>query len=159
MCMKNVNATMFMCSEIRTDENQINSLIGIYDGVTLFKNDGEYRINKLNIALNCSIIFDKQFENSENCVQLGTAYEFMILLTHVESGQSVTLHKFTMVIDNENLKLGGKNFFEFKRFLMCPPIELPQGTGEYALKLLIKKSNEDIWNTQTIQSLTVNSAF
>lgn len=157
MCMKNMNATMFISSAISTDGNRATSLIGLYDSVVPIKTQEEYYIDNLNIALNSSIIFDDKF-NDDDCIILNCEYECMVRLTHVESGLGVSLNEFELKITENDVRKWCKKFYEFKRFIILPRINLPKGLGSYAVKLLIRKKGDDSWRTQTIHSLIVGGS-
>lgn len=160
MCMKNVNATISFCSSIETQDNAVNSLIGIYDSVVPIREEGIYYLDNFNIVLNCCIIFSDNFSDKDDCIQLGKKYEFLIRLTHVESGLGISLYKSDLIIENEDLRTWCKNFYEFKRFLKFPKIEIPKGLGNYAVKLLIRKKDteESPWTNQTIHSLVIGES-
>lgn len=158
MCMKNVNATMFMCSNIGMNEGTVDSFNGIFDSIIPVKEENGYYIENMNIVLNSTIIFDSRFEETENYFKLGEKYEFSIRLTHVESGLGISLYNFDLCLEEENLKTWCKSFYEYKRILKISRLYIPKGLGNYALKLLIRPKTEDDkagWNTQTIHSLTV----
>lgn len=160
MCMKNINATILFCSKIETQDDCVNSLIGIYDSVVPIRDDNTYILNNFNVLVNCCIIFDNNFTDKDDCIQLDTDYEFMIRLTHAESGLGISLYKSDLCIKQENLKTWCKDFYEFKRFLCIPKIVIPKGLGNYAVKFLIRKKGEgDIpWNSQTIHSLVIGES-
>ncbi len=161
MCMKNVNATMMFCSNIESGDRNINSLTGIYDSVVPIRDDNIYYLNNFNIILNCCIIFDESFKDKQDCLQLEIDYEFMIWLTHVESGLGISLYKSDLRINKEDLRTWCKDFYEFKRFLKFSRLEIPKGLGNYAVKFLIrKKTEEDIaWNNQVIHSLIIGESM
>lgn len=160
MCMTNLNATILLSSTIETNEEEVNSLIGIYDSVVPIRENNSYYLNNFNIALNCCIIFDEKYIGQDNCIQLETAYEFIIRLTHVESGLGITLYKSDLYIKQEDLKTWCKNFYELKRFLKFPKIEIPKGLGSYAVKFLIRRKIEPEvpWNSQSIHSLVIGES-
>lgn len=160
MCMKNVNATILLCSNIENNDSNVNSLVGIYDSVVPIREDNIYYLDNFNLVLNCCIIFDENFIEKEDCIHLDTEYEFMIWLAHVESGLGISLYKFDLCIKQENLRTWCKNFYEFKRFLKFQRLEIPKGLGNYAVKLLIrKKVEEEIpWNNQVIHSLVIGES-
>lgn len=160
MCMKNVNATISFCSSIETQDNAVNSLIGIYDSVVPIREDSIYYLDNFNVVLNCCIIFSDNFSDKDDCIQLGKNYEFMLRLTHVESGLGISLYKSDLIIEQEDLRTWCKNFYEFKRFLKFPKIEIPKGLGNYAVKLLIRKkeTEESPWTNQTIHSLVIGES-
>ena len=115
MCMKNVNATMFMCSKIGMNEGIVGSFNGIFDSIIPLKEESGYYIEDINIILNSTIIFDSRFDESENCFKLGEKYEFMIRLTHVESGLGISLFNFDLCLEKEDLKTWCKAFLDLKR--------------------------------------------
>lgn len=161
MCMKNVNATMFMCSGININDGVVDSFNGIFDSIIPVKEEDGYYIENVNIVLNSTILFDSRFNELENCFEIGKKYEFMIRLTHVESGLGISLLNFDLCLEKEQLKTWCKDFYELKRVLRTSRIYIPKGLGNYALKLLIRAKTEDDsagWNTQTIHSLTVGEA-
>ncbi len=160
MCMKNVNSTILFCSNIDTIEENVNSLIGIYDSVVPVRENNSYYLDNFNLTLNCCIIFDDSFDNNPDCLHLDEKYEFMIWLAHIQSGLGIPLHKFDLIIEKENLRTWCKDFYEFKRFLKIPKIEIPKGLGNYAIKLFIRKKGNDEtpWNTQTIHSLIIGES-
>lgn len=158
--MKNVNATMIFCSNIEHDDRNITSLIGIYDSVVPIREDNVFYLSNFNIALNCCIIFDDNFKDKPDCLQLNTDYEFMIWLTHVESGLGISLYKSDLCINREDLRTWCKDFYEFKRFLSFQKFAIPKGLGNYAVKFLIRrKTGDDIpWNNQVIHSLIIGES-
>jgi len=158
MCMKNVNATMFMCSNIGINEGTVDSFNGIFDSIIPVREENGYYIENMNIVLNSTIIFDSRFDETENCFKLGEKYEFSIRLTHVESGLGISLYNFDLCLVEDDLKTWCKSFYEYKRILKIPRLFIPKGLGNYALKLLIRPKTEDNkagWHTQTIHSLIV----
>ena len=158
MCMKNVNATMFMCSNIGINEGTVDSFNGIFDSIIPTKEENIYYIENMNIVLNSTIIFDSRFEEAENCFELEKKYELSIRLTHVESGLGISLYNFELCLTEDDLKTWCKSFYEYKRILKIPRLCIPKGLGNYALKLLIRAKTDDDkagWHTQTIHSLTV----
>lgn len=158
MCMKNVNATMFMCSNIGMTEGTVDSFNGIFDTIIPIKEENGYYIENMNIVLNSTIIFDSRFEEVDNCFRLGEKYEFSVRLTHVESGLGISLYNFDLCLEESDLKTWCKSFYEFKRILKISKLTIPKGLGNYALKLLIRpKSDDDSagWNIQTIHSLII----
>lgn len=160
MCMKNVNATMFMCSGINMNEGVVDSFNGIFDSIIPIKEENKYFLEDINIILNSTIIFDSRFDDVDNCFKIGETYEFMIRLTHVESGLGVSLLNFDLCLEREQLKTWCKDFYELKRILRISRIYIPKGLGNYALKLLIRPKTEEEdagWNTQTIHCLTVGA--
>lgn len=161
MCMKNVNASIMFCSEMEANNDEIKSLIGIYDGVVPARENNSYYLDNFNVILNCSIIFEEQNRGRRDCLQLGEIYEYMVWLAHVESGLGIPLYRFELQINQENLRTWCKDFYEFKRFLNFQRIDIPKGLGNYAVKLLIRKkddSNETPWNSQVIQSLIIGES-
>lgn len=159
MCIRNVNATVFLCSDISTSNGKVESLIGMYDRIVPNKTDSnDYYIDNFNVALNCSIIFDSKFNESDNCFQLNTEYECMIRLVHVDSGLGTSLLEFPLVVENSALRTWCKDFYEFKRFLQVKKVTLPKGLGNYAIKILFKKKDAPTWTTQTIHSLIIGDS-
>lgn len=161
MCMKNVNATMFMCSSFDTTNNNVESLNGLFDSVVPLKDVDSYYLESFNIVLNGTIIFDQRYEDSDDYFKLNQPYEFMIRLTHVDSGLGVPLFEFEVNLSQKDLRTWCKSFYEFKKILRIPRICIPKGLGNYALKLLVRpKSTENNigWNTQTIHSLLVGES-
>lgn len=160
MCMKNINSTMLFCSDIENNEGNINSLIGVYDTTVPIRENNTYYLDNLNIVLNCCIIFDEKFVEKKDCFQLDEEYEFVIRLTHIASGVGIPLYKFDLIVKQENLTTWCKDFYEFKRFLKFSRIEIPKGLGSYAVKLLVRKKNEEeiVWNNQVIHSLVIGES-
>lgn len=160
MCMKNVNATMLFCSEIKNNEGNINSLIGIYDATVPIRENNSYYLDNFNIALNCCIIFDESFVDRKDCIQLNEEYEFMVRLTHIASGVGIYLYNFDLLVKQDDLTTWCKDFYEFKRFLKFPRITLPKGLGNYAVKLLVRKKSEEenVWSNQVIHSLVIGES-
>ena len=161
MCMKNVNATLLMCSSVATDSTASVSFNGIFDCVIPTRDVDVYYIDNMSIILNCSTIFDESFIGRDDCLQLDTEYEFMIRLTHVESGYGAPLFSFTHTIQKEQLHTWCKDFYEFKRIVNLPRIRLDRGLGNYALKLRIRPKSVDNtagWKTQTLHRLTVGDS-
>lgn len=160
MCMRNVNATISVCSEIDTKDGNVNSLIGIYDSVVPVREDNSYYLDNFNLSLNCCIMFDEKYRNQVDCIQLDTPYEFLIRLTHVESGLGIPLYSFELTVEQENLRTWCKNFYEFKRFLKFSKFSIPKGLGNYAIKLFIRKkeSVDTPWNNQVIHSLVIGES-
>ena len=159
MCMRNVNATVFMCSEIQTVNDKVSSLVGMYDKIAIQQTDDEnFYIDNFNIAFNCSIIFDETLVNEPDCLQLGQPYECMIRLTHVDSGLGTSLLSFPIEVTKSQLNTWCKPFYEIKQFAHYLRIYLPKGTGNYAIKVLIKEKNAKRWITQTIHSLRIETA-
>lgn len=160
MCMKNVNATILICSDIERINEKTNSLIGIYDSVVPVKEDNLYYLDNFNILLNGCIIFDEKFKDEPDCLQLGKEYEFMIWLTHVESGLGISLYQFSLELEKHELKTWCKDFYEFKRFLKFSKLEIPKGLGNYAIKVFIREKNKEDspWNSQVIHSLIIGES-
>lgn len=160
MCVKNVNATILFCSEIQQNDDNVNSLIGVYDSVVPIRENNSYYLDNFNMVLNCCIMFDETFENRTDCIQLDTEYEFMVWMAHVESGLGIPLYKSDLLIERQNLRTWCKNFYEFKRFLKFEKLEIPKGLGNYAIKLFIRKKeeNETPWNNQIIHSLIIGES-
>ena len=160
MCMTNLNATMLFCSMIENNEDNVIFLNGIYDSIVPIRENNMYYLDKFNIVLNCCIIFDEKYKVQDNCIQLDKEYEFMIRLAHVESGLGITLYKSELYIEQNDLRTWCKNFYEFKRFIKFPKIEIPKGLGNYAVKLLIREKTESDtpWNNQTIHSLVIGES-
>lgn len=161
MCMKNVNASIMFCSNIESDERNINSAIGIYDSIVPIREDNTYYLSNFNLILNCCIIFDENFKDKQDCFQLNTHYELMLWLTHVESGCGISIYKSDLCVENDDLRTWCKDFYEFKRFLKFPKIVIPKGLGNYAIKVLIRKKEEEDkpWNNQVIHSLIIGEGI
>ncbi len=161
MCMKNVNATMLMCSSVELNNPSNISFLGVFDSVIPNKEDNTFYLDNLNVVLNSTIIFDDRFENQSDYFRLGQSYEFMIRLTHVQSGQGVPLNTFEFSVDSKQLRTWCKQFYEFKRVVRIHHFPLPKGLGDYALKLLIRPKTSDPtagWTTQTIHSLSIGES-
>lgn len=161
MCMKNVNATILMCSSVELSDPANISFLGVFDSVIPSKEDNTFYIDNLNVILNSTIIFDERFEAQEDYFRFGTPYEFMVRLTHVQSGEGVPLRTFELTVEEEQLKTWCKSFYEFKRVIRLQHLALPKGLGDYALKLLIRPKSDDPdagWNTQTLHSLLVGES-
>lgn len=158
MCMKNVNATMFMCSSIKTINGKVDSFEGIFDSVIPTREENQYFLDGLNIVIVTSIIFSSV--DSTDCMMLDKEYEFMVRLTHVESGLGIPLHTFTLKLKQEDLRTWCKNFYELKRAIKFPRIAIPKGLGNYALKLLIRPAGieEEGWTTQAIHGLVIGES-
>lgn len=161
MCMKNVNATMLMCSATELANPSNISFFGVFDSVIPSKEDNVFYIDDLNIILNSIILFDERFESQDDYFKLDTPYEFMVRLTHIQSGRGIALCTFELTIQQDQLKTWCKAFHEFKRVIRVHHLPLPKGLGDYALKLLIRPKTDEPdapWNTQTIHSLLVGES-
>lgn len=155
--MENVNATIFFCSKIEIKENQ-TSLINLYDRIVPVRDGNKYYLENFNLFLNCSIKFEERFEEREDCIQLNKEYEFFIFLKHLDSGLGITLTRFDLKIDEEDLATWYKEIYEYKRMVRIPQLYLPKGMGNYVVKLLIQKKADELdifWNSQVEQTLVI----
>ena len=113
----------------------------------------------MNVVIDASIIFGDS--DGEDCIKLNQEYEYMVRLTHVESGLGIPLYTFKLAIPKDELRTWCKNFYELKRVIKLPRIYLPKGLGNYALKLLVRPvelGSDAGWTTQTIHSLVIGDA-
>lgn len=160
MCMMNLNATLLFCSSIETNDEDLNSLIGIYDSIIPVRDNDFYYLDNLNVVLNGCVIFDEKFNQRDDCIQLEKEYEIMVWFTHVESGLGIQIYKSDLCIHPEDLRTWCKDFYEFKRFLRFRRFEIPKGLGNYAMKIFIrdKSKQNSPWNHQSIHSLVIGES-
>ena len=161
MCMRNVNATMLMCSSVGLNNPSNISFSGVFDSIIPIKEEEVFYLENLNIVLSSTIIFDERFEGQSDYFKLNQLYEFMIRLTHVPSGDGIALCTFELAVDKKQLKTWCKNFYEFNRVIKIHQLPLPKGLGDYALKLLIRPKSDNqeaAWNTQTLHKLLVGES-
>ena len=163
MCMKNVNATFLLTTNISALNNGVRSLGAIFDGIIPQVDDNGYYLSEFNVALNCVIMYNINSETNEvisdnTMLELDKDYEFMVRLTHIESGKGTTLDLFSLRITRQDLRTWCKAFYEFKRFIRVPHLSIPKGLGNYAVKLLIREKTGDqsaAWTTQTLTGLVI----
>lgn len=159
MCMKNVNATMFMCSSVVVGDNNSLAISGLYDNVVPKKEeDGRLFIDNFNIVLNASIIFGSHADLSDDYFKLDEEYEFLIRLTHADSSKGATLDEFVLKLNKSQLRTWCKDFYEFTRIVKIQKLYIPRGMGKYALKLYVRPKTDTEnapWRTQTIHALIV----
>ncbi len=161
MCLKNVNSTMLMFSSAEWDNPSNINFSGMYDSVVPVKEKNSLYLEDLNIVLCSSIIFDNQFAMQNDYFHLERPYEFVVRLTHVCSKKGITLSKFDLIVGRDDLKVWCKSFYELKRFIKVHHLPLPYGTGDYALKLMVRPKTDDPnagWNTQTIHRLSIEES-
>lgn len=161
MCMKNVNATMLMCSTAEVNNPSNISFLGVFDSIIPVKEGEKFYLDNLNIILSSTIIFDSRFETQDDYFRLNHPYEVMVRLTHVSTGEGIPLCTFDLTVEDKQLKTWCKNFYEFNRVIKIHHLPLPKGLGDYALKLLIRPKSNDPdagWNTQTIHRLLVGES-
>ncbi len=159
MCMKNMNATMLMCLSVKNQNGGIDSFEHIFDSIIPGREENQYFIDGMNVVIDASIIFGDS--DGEDCIKLNQEYEYMVRLTHVESGLGIPLYTFKLAIPKDELRTWCKNFYELKRVIKLPRIYLPKGLGNYALKLLVRPvelGSDAGWTTQTIHSLVIGDA-
>lgn len=163
MCMKNINANFFVSRNVQTFENGIQSYGGVFNGIVPEKDEhGNVFVNDINIVLRCIIMFNKDEKNDiieeDGSINLDKEYEFMTRLTFVRSGLSVILDRFQLQLNKEKLTNWCKAFYEFNRIVKVPHLVLPEGQGDYAIKLFVREKSNDPnapWVTQTLSSLSV----
>lgn len=158
MCMRNVNATMLICSSVDVLENKSISLNSLYNSVVPIKESDKYYVDNMNIVLNCSVLFDDRLIGEPNCMDTNKTYQFMIRLTHVATGKGIALTTFNFDTSEDKIKTLCRKFIEITRILKVSKLELPMGLGDYALKLLIREKTEDenaAWSVQTIHHLLI----
>lgn len=156
MCMKNVNATMFMCSDTKSVNGQIVSFGRVFDCVLPGYEGGEYYMDGMNVVIAMSVVFGDA--DTDDCVILNREYEYMVVLSHPESGTGLELYRFSLNIQQSDLTAWGKSFYELMKVIQLPRIYLPKGLGNYALKLLVRPAGVGDgagWTTQTVHSLVV----
>ena len=167
MCMKNVNAMFLLTTGVETLENGIRSVGAIFNGIVPKAEEGAYYLPDFSVVLNCAIIYNmnsasKEIIGEDYDFKLDKKYEFMIRLTHIESGAGIALDTFDLELTKKDLKTWCKAFYEFKRFVKVPHLVVPKGLGNYAVKLLIREKTDDReapWVTQTLSSLVVGERY
>lgn len=167
MCMKNVNAMFLLTTGVETLENGIRSVGAIFNGIVPKADENIYYLPDFSVVLNCSIIYNlnnvtKEIIPGDYDFVLDKKYEFMIRLTHIESGVGIALDTFDLELTQKDLKTWCKAFYEFKRFVKVPHLVVPKGLGNYAVKLLIREKTEEKdapWVTQTLSSLVVGERY
>lgn len=153
MCMKNLNAIITTCTDVNNYDNGTQNLIGIFDSISPIKRDGSYCIENLYVVVNFTIIYSHDETKDE--FKLNHNYDFMVRLTHVESGCAIDLSKFDLNLHESQLTTWCKDFYEFKHTIKIPYIYLPKGIGNYALKLLVKEEQSPTWTVQSIAKIVV----
>lgn len=167
MCMQNVNATLVLASEVDLHDNGVYSIQNVFDGIVPKRQNNECFLEDFVVMLNCCVLLnigreDDQVKllDNDNGLRLGKTYEFMIRMTHVGSGKGVSLRRFEVTIEKEDVNIWCKGVYEFKRVVRIARLDLPKGLGNYAIKLLIreKTANEDEpWVTQSMCGLVVGA--
>ena len=167
MCMKNVNANMMLCSKMEEHSNGVLSLLGIFDNVApLAKGKANYVMDNFCVALNCCIMFNIQKDDTGKYTiingatadfKLGKPYEFMVRLVPVDSNAGYILSKFELKVEEKDLLLWSKGFYDFKRFINVSELTFSR-IGNYVLKLLIREKSTDpdaAWIVQSVTPLTL----
>lgn len=151
MCLNRLNATVLLCDRIENG----NALIGVFDHVEpIYGSDGRPRIS-FSMLINLVAVFPKSGIVESNSVQKNTVYEVLVRLNYVKNGTGIIIDNFDF--STEHTKSMCRDIVEMKRIIDINDLILPNGTGEYGIKIFIKKKGEDtdIWSLQTVHGFQV----
>ena len=95
MCMKNVNATMFMCSKISMNEGAVDSFNGIFDSIIPLKEENGYYVFEMEkgvvtISFECAA-YTKACPDDENTLSI--CWGPYVLATISENKDYITVDK------------------------------------------------------------------
>ena len=152
MCMKNVNITAIPCNAVIDNSN---SLIGVFDTVVAEKHldNGELFLPHFNLFLDISIILPEGQE-SENEIAVGNKFDILVRFTHIASQLGTTLAEFSLELEEKDVCHACRDYWEFHRIIYADNLVLHKA-GKHAVKILIKRSDETVWNVQSLHSIDV----
>lgn len=155
MCMKNLNTVITTCVDVNKFENGTQNLMGIFDTIEAVVTDDIVSLENLCVVINSVVIFNDDDLKDE--LKLNKDYEFLVRLTHISSADSIDLGKFDLTLQESQLTKWCKKFYEFKHIIKIPSIVLPNGAGNYAIKLLVREEGAPKWTVQSLAKILIKS--
>lgn len=161
--MKNMNSTIILSvfiNEIKRDGNKIVSLEGVFDQISPNKINGKYYIKNMALFLTTSIVLDDNCKNKDDLIDRNKIYECAIKMTHQATQKAIIIDEFELKINENDITKSDKDIYEFGRITKLSDFYLPEGLGDYSLKLLIREKTDDKkapWNVQVVHTITIGN--
>lgn len=148
--MNRLNITTLLCDRVSD-----NNIIGVFDSIEPKYNNGRVELS-MSMLINIIAVFpkkDSRNDDKNKSIQKNTEYEVLIRLNYVQNGLGVDIDHFTFITSPS--KRMCRDIFEMRRIIDIRNLELPNGIGDYGIKIFIKKKTDEVWSLQTIQGFRV----
>lgn len=159
--MKYVNANVCCYSSItKTEDDRILSFNGPFDGIDV--NNDKPVIKEFNIVTQFNFRGTNVEKNkAENPLETKKEIDVIIRFTkcakEIDDRKCVDLDSFKIKLNSSSVKKACFPFFNYTRITAIKDLELPEGIGDYVIKVLVKYAGEDEskYSIQSMYSLSV----
>lgn len=157
MCMKYLNANIICYDDVESDGLDPICFKKPFDRITALVQKDIALIGDFTIVLHINIIgTDNEKEQKNNVLYTNDKLNFKIRLTKCDPNPqnqlAVDLKQFDLDVKKLHKDLACYPFLNYTHVIDVKEIPLEQGVGKYALKVLVKNSNEDE-TKYTVQSM------
>lgn len=155
MCLINLNTTVLFCKEVKDDE----TLVGVFDQISP-NTISSKSVVSFAMLVSLSALLpreDEQFADGVKYVERDSCYDVKVRLTHVGNGFGFDIDSFVFSTKKFNSYVC-RDVCELKRFIHIENLDLASGSGEYVVKVFVRKQQETEakWNVQTIHHLAIS---
>lgn len=154
MCLINLNTTVLFCKDVTDDD----TLVGVFDHISPDTIGAKSTVS-FAMLVSLSALLPKtgeQFGNEVRYVDRDTCYDVKVRLTHIDTALGFDIDSFVFSTHQYN-HYECRDVCELKRFIHIDNLDLTYGSGEYVVKVFVKKQEPNAkWTVQTIHRLMIN---